>query len=188
MHTERALKLAIGNILKEGLTDIFPRPFEVDLLKNKYFATKIQEICYKRIKSGSLQGLCFHPLQHVLFPKKDPFDFRRAALIQPLDTITSLALAILVADEIERFRPNKRSKRVYSYRFKPNGDYLFDPKYTFTAFNNHVSQKAKSPRCKVLVKCDIASFYDRLNLHRLESTLSGLSVDKKIIELVDESF
>jgi len=186
MDTAKASSIAVANVLKEGLTDIFPRPFEVDLLKNPLFAAEIQKQVETHLRSNSLTGLRVHALQHVLYPKKDPFDFRRAALMQPMDTITYLALVLTIADEIERHRPPVSKNRVFSYRFKPKDGWLFNPKYNFTSFERFVSEKSKSPRTKVLVKCDIASFYDRLNLHRLESTLLGLPIDKGRTKLINE--
>lgn len=186
MDTAKASSLAVQNVLKEGLTDIFPRPFEVELLKNSDFAAEVQKQIEGRLKAGGLAGLKAHPIQHVFYPKKDPFDFRRAALIQPIDTITYLALALTIADELERHRPKASKNIVFSYRFKPQNGLLFDPKYTFTAFEKHVSEHVKRPRTKVLVKCDIASFYDRLNLHRLESTLLGLPLDKARVKLIND--
>mgnify|MGYP001487070495 CR=1 FL=1 len=186
MDIKRASELAVQNVFKEGLTDIFPRPFEVDLLKNDYFAADVQKLVESRLKSGALTGLKVHPIQHVLYPKKDPFDFRRAALMQPIDTVTYLALVLTVADELETHRPQAAKNRVFSYRFKPENGLLFNSKYTFTAFEQHVSAHTKKPRTKVLVKCDIANFYDRLNLHRLESTLLSLPLDKAKIDLINE--
>lgn len=186
MDVTKASKLAVQNIFKEGLTDIFPRPFEVDLLKSDFFATEVQKQVESRLKSGSLTGLKVHPLQHVLFPKKEPFDFRRAALMQPIDTITYLALVLTIADQLETHRPQAAKNLVFSYRFKPKNGLLFNPKYNFTAFEQHVSERTKRSRTKVLVKCDIASFYERLNLHRLESTLLGLSLEKSKIKLINE--
>lgn len=186
MNIARAVALAVSNIQREGLTDIFPRPDEVDLLKNSLFASEISRQVETRLKSDSLSGLKVHPIQHVLFPKRDAFDFRRAALMQPLDTITFLALVLTIADEVERHRPHSAEKRVFSYRFKPREGLLFNPKYTFTSFEQHVNDRARTPRTKVLVKCDIASFYDRLNLHRLESTLLGLPVDRHRVKLLNE--
>lgn len=186
MDIGKASALAVQNVLKEGLTDIFPRPFEVDLLKNDHFAVEIQKLVETRLKSGALTGLKVHPLQHVLYPKKDPFDFRRAALVQPLDTVTYLALVLTIADELERHRPQPAKNRVFSYRFKPKDGLLFNQRYTFTAFEQYVSDQVKKHRTRVLVKCDIASFYDRLNLHRLESTLLGLPLDKSKIKLINE--
>lgn len=186
MNITKASQLAVQNALKEGLTDIFPRPFEIDLLKNEHFASDVERLVETRLKSGSLSGLKVHPLQHVLYPKKDPFDFRRAALMQPMDTITYLALVLMIADELETHRPQAAKHRVFSYRFKPKDGLLFNPEYNFTTFEQHVSEHVKRPRTKVLVKCDIASFYDRLNLHRLESTLLGLPLDKAKVKLINE--
>src|ERR1039458_3909980 len=85
MEIVKAVALAIKNVRKEGLTDIFPRPYEVDLLNNNLFSAKVSAEVEKRIRSGGLQSLGVHPIQHVLYPKKEPFDFRRVALMQPLD-------------------------------------------------------------------------------------------------------
>jgi len=186
MDVARASKLAVQNVFKEGLTDIFPRPFEVDLLKNECFAADVQKAVETRLKSGTLAGLKVHPIQHVLYPKKDPFDFRRAALIEPFDTITYLALVLTITDDLEMCRPQASKKRVFSYRFKPRGGLLFNPEYNFTTFGRHVSERTKRPKTNVLVKCDIASFYDRLNLHRLESTLLGFALDESKIKLINE--
>jgi hypothetical protein len=183
---EKAIELAINNVRKEGLTDIFPMPFEVELLKNEYYRSFLSEHVKSRIRSGSLSGLKVYPLSHVLFPKKDAYDFRRAALIQPIDTIIYLALVLMYADIIEKYRIQKRYNIVFSYRLKPNGGYFFDPKYNFTAFQAHVADKTKSNRVKVLVKCDISNFFDRLNLHRLESTLLSLPIDKKLVSLTND--
>jgi len=113
---DHAIELAIENVMKEGLTDIFvnPEPFEISLLKNKHFRNFLVGRIHLRINSGSLSGLKIHPISHVLFPKKDAYDFRRAALIHPIDTIVYLALTLIYADIIEKHRVNKRSNVVFS--------------------------------------------------------------------------
>lgn len=186
MNLDKAVQLAIGNIKKEGLNDIFPHPKELELLKFDDFTKHIAEKVTKQINSNSVVGLKVHPISHVLFPKKNAYDFRRAALVQPLDTITYLALVLQYADVIEKHRIQKSKKRVFSYRFKPNDSYLFDSNYNFTAFQKHTQKKANSRRCKVVVSCDISSFYDRLNLHRLESTLRSLPIEPSQIKLTNE--
>lgn len=186
MKIDKAIELALNNVRKEGLTDIFPTPFEMSLLENEQFRVFLAAQIKARINSNSLPGLKVYPISHVLFPKKDAYDFRRAALIQPVDTITYLALVLLYADVIEKQRIEKRHKVVFSYRFKPKGGYLFDPKFNYTSFQAHVAERQKSLRVKVLVKCDISNFYDRLNLHRLESTLLSLPIDNKLVKLTNE--
>ncbi|WP_426991759.1 RNA-directed DNA polymerase [Methylomonas sp. CM2] len=186
MDIDKAIVLAIDNVRKEGLTDIFSTPFEVALLKNEHYRTFLFNQIKSRINSNSLSGLKVYSISHVFFPKKDAYDFRRAALIQPVDTIVYLAMVIMYADIIEKHRIEKRHNIVFSYRFKPKSGYLFDPKYNFTSFQSHATEKQKSRRVKVLVKCDISNFYDRLNLHRLESTLLSLPIDKKWVKLTNE--
>lgn len=56
---------------------------------------------------------------------------------------------------------------------------IFNPKYTYTNFEKHARAEIKKKTVKVLVRCDIANFYDRLNLHRLESNLHSLPIEKK---------
>lgn len=187
MDIDKAIDLAIKNVLKEGLTDIFPEPREISLLKNKHFRSFLAQQIKTRIKSGSLSGMKIYPISHVLFPKKDAYDFRRAALIQPVDSITYLALVLIFADVIEKHRIHKRYKVVFSYRLKPKDGYLFDPKYSFTTFQSYVNNTIKTKRVKVLVKCDISNYYDRLNLHRLESTLLSLPIDKKWVKMANEA-
>ena len=65
MKLQKAVDLAVANVLQEGLTDIFPRPFEVDMLRNKYFANHIRETVMPCLNSGSLAGLKMHATQHV---------------------------------------------------------------------------------------------------------------------------
>jgi hypothetical protein len=63
---------------------------------------------------------------------------------------------------------------------------LFDRRYVFDTFRHRVTTNVKRKAVNVLVRCDIANFYDRLNLHRLESTLSSLGIDHKIVRLINE--
>lgn len=186
MNIDSAAKLAIVNVIKEGLTDIFPEPFEVSLLKNETFQKAIRNEVVRAVSGGSLESLRMFPVEHVLLPKTAAFDFRRCALMQPLDTIKYLTVAILFAEIIERHRPLKGRKIVFSYRYAPNKGYLFDPKYTITSFTKHVTDKAKQSKTRVLVSCDVANFYDRLNLHRLESILLSLPLDKNQIRLLNQ--
>ena len=186
MDIKKAAEIAAGNVLKEGLTDIFDPPFELDILRNKLFQKKIIDNVCKCIKGNSLESLEILPIDHVLLPKGGPFDFRRCALIHPMDTIKYLTLALIIADHLETLRPKKASKIVFSYRLKIQKGYIFDPKYNITAFKKYVSGKIKQKRVKALVICDIANFYDRLNLHRLESILLSHGFDKTRTKQINE--
>lgn len=199
MKNSQAVKTAIDNVIAEGITDIFDRPFEVDLLSDPDFRNALHhsvleglnKVDSKVIKDSSqyhtlVEELAVHPINFVLMPKKEAYDFRRCALIHPVDTIKYLALTIPIGKAVERFRIQPSKNIVFSYRFKLKDSMIFDSKYNFTSFRNHERKRAKSLRVKVVVRCDIANFYDRLNIHRLESILLSLPIDKKRVKLVNE--
>jgi len=186
MEISKAAKFAIANVRKEGLTDIFTPPFELELLRNELFQKKLTELTSKCIRGNSLESLEISQIEHVLLPKGGAFDFRRCALIQPLDTIKYIALALTIADDLEKLRPRKQRKIVFSYRLKPNKGYLFDPKYNITSFRKSVSEKIKQKSTNFLVSCDIANFYDRLNLHRLESILLSNGFEKIRVKQINQ--
>lgn len=191
MNLNDAINLAIDNIIKEGSTDveIFSRPFEIDLLKDDANRKIVLQEIQTSLKHNDIRSLKFTPISHVLLPKKSLLDFRKCALIHPLDEMKYLSLVLQLATVIERNRIKKSDNRVFSYRFKPQKGYLFDPNFTFTSFRNFVSAKEKRRNINVVASCDIANFYDRLNIHRLECILHSLAPNdsnlvKQIVEVL----
>jgi len=64
--------------------------------------------------------------------------------------------------------------------------FRFDGKYNLTSFRENVSNKSKLKKNKVVVECDISNFYDRINIHRIESVLnSNPNIDRDIIKLIN---
>lgn len=188
MKIQEAINLAVDNIKKEGTTDVevFLRPFELAMIK-EHVEELIKQKIKESFKQNNLKSLRVSPISHVLVPKKELFDFRKCAHIQPLDEMKYLALVLQVADKIEIARINKSKNRVFSYRFLPQKGYLFDPRYNFTSFREYVSKCSKQKSTNVVVSCDISNFYDRLNLHRLECVLSSIDgCDKKVVHQINE--
>lgn len=50
-------------------------------------------------------SLRIQPIEHVLLSKTTAFDFRRCALIHPIDSLKYLSLGISIAKEIEAHHP-----------------------------------------------------------------------------------
>lgn len=189
MKLQDAISLSIANVLKEGLTDVdvFARPFEIDMLKKENVKNKVIEDIKTSLKENNIKSMSITPISYVLVPKKELFDFRKCALIQPLDELKYLSLVLQIADKIEVMRISKSKNNIFSYRFKPQKGYLFDPNYNFTSFREYVSKKSNQKNINVVVSCDIGNFYDRLNLHRLECILSSNEkIDKKIVQQINE--
>ncbi len=186
-----ACNIAINNIIKEGTTDVelFKRPFEIKLLENNEIRKKIIKNIVETVKKNNFEELKISKIGHVLVPKKSLCDYRKCAWIDVIDEIKYLTLALLIAKDIEIARDNKSNRRVFSYRLKMKGNngYIFDTDYNYTSFRNRITEKSKMKTKRVVVECDISNFYDRLNLHRLESTLLSIErIDKDVINLLNE--
>lgn len=186
----RACNIAIRNVIKEGTTDvqIFNKPFEIELLKDNSIAGEIVKDVVEKIKKYDFKELKINKINYLLFPKKSFGDYRKCALIDIEDEIKYLTIVLLMAEKIEQNRINKSEERVFSYRLKTirNDDYIFDPNYTYTAFRQRVIEKSKINKNKVILECDISNFYDRLNLHRLESTLYSMGIDEKLVHVLND--
>lgn len=186
-----ACNTAINNIIKEGTTDVelFKKPFEIKLLENNEIRREIIEDVVKSIKKCNFEELKISKIGHVLVPKKNLCDYRKCAWIDVIDEIKYLTLVLLMAKDIEVARDNKSNKKVFSYRLKTKGNngYIFDNEYNYTSFRNRIAEKSKMKNKRIVVECDISNFYDRLNLHRLESILLSIEkIDKDAIKLLNE--
>lgn len=186
-----AAKRAIKNILYEGTTDVelFTRPFEINFLKNENTKKQIIDDVEEAIRSKDLTKSKIKPYGKVLVPKKNLSDFRICALIDIYDEIYFLTLVLLMSRAIEEVRIIPSKKKVFSYRLikNQNSEKLFDSSYTYTSFKNEVKKKEQNRDKNIVVECDIANFYDRLNLHRLESTLLSIKkIDDDAVDLLNK--
>ena len=200
MYSEDKLKSAFDqarlNIIKESTTDVevFNRPFEIDYLKNKADVETLRNSIVNRIIEAAndiknkIDHLYVHKIGHVLVPKKSLGDFRRCALIDVYDELLYLTLTVSLAHDLEKYRIKKSKNIVFSYRFmrKPDGA-IFDPDVNYARFRKEMQRKKHMKKNKVMVTCDISNFYDRLNLHRLNSALLAMKdIDNDIVAILDD--
>ncbi len=187
MDISSAVDLAIANIRSEGDTDIFPVPFEIRLLDDPDFRTRVQEHCVTRLKLRHFNELNVEPLQHVLVPKSShPYDYRRASILSPMCSIKYLALAIMAAPTIEAGRIPIGDAVVFSHRYAPHDGKLFSEDAGYNRWKTEIVRRRELPECNLVVKCDITSFYDRINIHRLNSTLDSIGVDSWLHRMIDD--
>ena len=187
-------------MVAEGLDDVLPTPFEMELLqKDVKLQRLLERISLEKLKAAldpktkkptdALDKLALSPIGHVLVPKREAFDFRKIAVIRPEDLIVYQAIAFMIAEPFEKFRSSIARGRIFSYRFKPElkRGQIFDPRYNIRSFQHASVNKSSLKSVKYLVKCDIANFYDRANIHRIESTLLATSgVDGKHARLANQ--
>jgi hypothetical protein len=187
MSPDDAVRMAIDNTISEGISDVFDRPFELSLLDSDAFRKCVHAEILKSIRNPSFDSLAVQPIHFALMPKaRGQYMFRRCALIQPMDTIKYLALVLTVADMIEAKRIPLADRRVFSYRFDCHDGCLFSDEFTFDSFHAEMKAREAATDVRVVVHADIANFYDRLNLHRLNSTLSAIGAPKPVVRSLDE--
>jgi len=201
MILKDSIQLAINHIKEKGLTDtILENPFELKLLNNASFSNKIYENvkdCIEKLKDSfdieskyiPIEKFCLlniNKLNHTLIPKRTRFGYRKVSIIDPLDCIKYHSLVFQIAEKIEQARVAKEKNIVFSYRFNPVNNELFDSVYNYESFITQIKEKVAIPENKIIVYCDIASFYERLNIHRLESELLSLGAEKKVVKIINE--
>ena len=202
MIIRSAVKLSIANILRQGIDDVLPTPIEVDLLRKDQTVQKrltddsiakinsaLHSLRSRRSSAHAVKELSLHPLAHVLLPKKEPFDFRKIAILQPADLAVYQALTIVIAAAFEVARRDIARRRIFSHRYSPKikDGQIFEPTHNHQSFRAASARISQRPRMRYMVKSDVANFFDRINIHRLESTLLSIpSIDKHFIALVTQ--
>ena len=199
---KKAVALSLANIISDGLDDVLSEPFEIKLLRKslevqnslkrkaeKKLTTYLQNTASPKSLKGAFDQLSLLPLSHVLVPKKEAFDFRKIAIISPEDLLLYQAIAIMIAEPFEIARRGFARQRIFSYRFKPDAakGRLFNPVYNLRSFQAKSALMSKQRSNKYIVKSDISNFYDRINIHRLESTLLTMDgLDKHLAQLINQ--
>jgi hypothetical protein len=177
-----AVDRAIKVVMADGIDDVFPKPFEVGLLADADLQQTIRFRVVESLTSGSCApGL---PSAYIPWPKNDPKELRRCALIEPYDAIAFLALALVIAQKTEPGRLPVSSNRIFSYRLLPGGKSLFDSRYNAEAFHAETLARLPGEGKTYLVRTDIENFYPQIAHDRLRSILEARHVEGAYIAAV----
>ena len=157
-----SLDWALEHALSKGDTDIFPPAFEFRAIKYNWDETQ------KYLSDQDVLQWVSRPLRRCLSPKRR-HGFRIATQLDPLDFLILSALIYEIGAEVESYRLDDESVR--RYRFNPNKDgSLFNPDVGYSTFQDRSREIVKDFSHVVIT--DIADFFPRLYLHRVEGALS----------------
>lgn len=185
MNLDDACALSTEHLADHGPNDITKETLEVSLIRA--YKDGFKANVRAKLNGGDVYNMGFRPIQHILTPKnRYVFDYRKAAIIDPCCLAKYTTLVLMAAQEIERARIPISEKIIYSYRFSPNGSSLFSGEVNYGAWHERVKELANDESCTYVVQCDIASFYDRINIHRIESTLLDLRIDKQLVKHIND--
>lgn len=116
---------------------------------------------------------------------KSRYAFRSASWMEFPSVAGYLALVLSEAQIIENARRPIEEKSVFSYRYKSFGR-PFRKEFNYAAFRERSHELSSSGTYKVKINTDIANFYDRLNIHRLESSLISAGCSERFVKKVNE--
>lgn len=185
MNTDQACALSVEHLAGHGCSDITRECLENQLISQ--FKQDFIAETKAKINRGGVYEMGFKPIQYILTPKnRYVFDYRKAAIIDPHCVAKYTSLVLLAAEDIEKARIPISEKVVFSARFQPSGSELFSKDVTYATWRERVKELANDSQCTYVVQCDIASFYDRVNLHRIESTLLDIGVSQGLVKKIND--
>lgn len=179
-----AIDLALENIAVEGIDQFFPAPFELARLRGSStlrdrVASRIAENLLRPTEADSPL-----PIDAVPVPKLSAHAYRRAGWIEPVDLLTFLTCAILIAQRIESTRVPVEAQRVFSHRFNPRDGRLFDAQYDGNSFHAAVARRLEARAGTVLVSADVSECYDSISGDRLAQSLLRRGVETWLVATV----
>lgn len=169
----QSLDWAITHLSKEGDTDLFPKPIEIQVIN------EVRERVLNALKNVDLGTHQWSGARRFIIPKSE-LSYRVATQLDPIDSIMLAAIIYQFGQLIEKRRIPTSENRVFSYRFSPTADGSFyGHPNPWSDFWKTAREKAED--CKYVVQLDIADFYNQIYHHVIENQLihSGFSNEIK---------
>jgi len=162
----KTIEWTLEHFFRHNDTDIFHKPFEFQAIYH------CKDEFIKRLSGQDIFQWNTKTFRHCLVPKQR-YGFRLATQLDPLDMIFYFGLLFEAGEKIESARVKADRKISFSYRFAPdNTDYLlFDRSVNYAEFQKYCGELVNNHQFVVVT--DIADFYPRIYLHRLENALSA---------------
>jgi hypothetical protein len=168
---ETSLNWALRHVRKEGDTDLFPQPFEFDVIK-KYWPSVLTELKLVQINAHTWKGP-----RRLMVPKSE-FGFRAVCQLDPEDSILFAALVKEIGRSIERKRSSPADNTVFSYRFDPGPDgRLYAGNTGWEGFWQTSSSHCDDFPCALVT--DISDFYNQIYHHTIENQLNECGVKRE---------
>ncbi len=180
---EKAYRWAIKHLLKENDTDLFPRPYELTIIK------EMEDKLIATLVNLNIAQYEWNAARRFLVPK-DNLSYRKATQLNPIDSIILAAIIYQYGPQIEKKRA--KSETVFSYRFKPlaNGT-LYSNKSAWedfwTACRDEIADYDEDDDSyslrgdyQFVATCDISDFYNQIYLHTIENQISACGLPNQV--------
>ena len=166
-----SLRWALKGLLKYGDTDLFPRPFELEVMRAHW--KKLEP----ELATLDISNHQWHPPRKLQIPKAE-LSFRSVCQLEPIDSLLFLAIVKEIGARLEAIRDPHKKRRVYGHRFSPTNDgNLYGKRNSWRAFWQWSRNLARGRNGWVAV-VDVMDFYNQIYHHRIENELDRAGVPR----------
>ncbi len=171
--TENELQLAFNAIEHHGYSTLIPQPKEWQIVKENWEKFRLE------LSTEDLD--IYKPYTPMrIFAPKSRYSLRAVTLLHPQDLIIYTALTLIFKNDIEKARIPKSARRVYSFRSNPTiKDQLYQSDEMYQKYLNELKTKSSQKKNDFVAVTDIADFYPRIYLHRLENAILSITDDER---------
>ena len=167
---DASLCWALTHVRRYGDTDIFPTPFEFEII-NAYWPTTLAHL-----RAIDFCNFELSPATKIMVPKAS-HGYRAATQLDPLDTLIYTAAIYEVAPQIEAYRVPRAQRIDCAYRIeiKPDGQF-FQTDSGWGDFHGKTTDLVDSGIYTTVLCADIADFYNQVSHHRVQNALANAGV------------
>jgi hypothetical protein len=176
-----SIKRAIQHIATFGDTDVFPHPIETSFLVER------EEAIAKELSQLDLDN--FEPAQAIeTISPKSRWGFRIVHQLPLLETLLFTAAAVEVGADLENVKRPVNEFGPFGYRFDTGKTEasLFVSDRSYKDWLEWQKQQLLSSNYKHVVATDIADFYQRIYLHRIENILDVATDQKGVKSFIEK--
>ena len=176
MLSEKSVRRAVQHITSAGDTDLFP-----PLPEARFFNDEADAIAGL---VGKLNMGQYDPVSSVeVLTPKSSLGFRIGHQLTAVDSLLFTAAVIENADGIEEIRQKTSGDSAFAFRYDPDGEErLFRQNRSYHDWLDHLTTFAADGLfgdSKPVLETDIADFYQRIYLHRVENLLNDAGANKQ---------
>lgn len=171
---------AIDHLVKFGDTDVFPHLIEI-VFVNERKTEVIAEI-------SALDLETFNPVQAIeTIAPKSRYGFRTVHQLPLLEALLFTAAVIEIGADLEAIKRPIGEDGPFAYRFSHDGDgSLFVREHTFRDWLQNQYETLEGGEFANVICTDIADFYQRIYLHRIENCLDAATANKGVKRFVEK--
>lgn len=158
-----SIEWAVKHLEKESDTDLFPRPLEIEVIKER------SEDCKTLLSQIEVGDYKWKPARRFIIPK-DELSYRLVSQLDPMDSLLLSAIIKEYGHKIEEKRIPENEQIVFGNRFSPSSNgYLYKNDGQWKKMWE--AAKVKVEDYDYVVKFDIADFYNQIYHHVIENQL-----------------